>query len=411
MEKKILIIGGGLTGLTAAYVLGKNNIRVTVMEKEKELGGLLGSFKIGETYLEKTYHHIFRTDKSIIKLIEELGLAQRLKWHESSIGLYYDGGLYPFVTPLDLLRFKPLGIFDKIRMGLVAVYLQKDKKWEKYVKIPAYKWMKKWCGERAYEVVWKPLLVGKFGDKYKEISMAWLWARIHTRGGSKDADGKERLGYLDGGFGLIVDRLSEEIKKSGGEIKLKTEIDDKTLKQIQNDYDAIISTIPSKNVDYLGAVNVIFTSKQNLSRYYWHNINDMKSPFLAFIQHTNLVDKKQYGEDFVYYMGTYVPHGHKFFTESEEKVYDEFFDYLKKIFPEFDRKKIIEKFLFRFKNAQHIVDMNYQLPARGGQASYELNKIKVYSANFAQIFPEDRGTNYAVREGVKVAEVVLEDLA
>ena len=396
--------------MTAAYVLGKNNIRVTVMEKEKELGGLLGSFKIGGTYLEKTYHHIFRTDKSIIKLIEELGLAQRLKWHESSIGLYYDGNLYPFVTPIDLLKFKPLGIFDKVRMGLVAVYLQKDKKWEKYVRVPAYKWMKKWCGKRAYEVVWKPLLVGKFGDKYKLISMAWLWARIHIRGNSKDADGKERLGYLEGGFGLIVDRLSEEIKKSGGEIKLNTEIDEKTLKQIQNDYDAIISTIPSKNVDYLGAVNVVFTSKQNLSRYYWHNINNAESPFLAFIQHTNLVDKKQYGDENVFYMGTYVPHDHKFFTENEEKIYDEFFDYLKKIFPEFDRKKVIKKFLFRFKNAQHVVTTNYQLNLSKSPFDKGDLKKNIYQANFAQIFPEDRGTNYAVREGVKVAEVVVENL-
>lgn len=406
MKKKILIIGGGLTGLTAAYELAKNEISVTVAEKECELGGLLGSFRINDYYLEKTYHHIFRTDKSIIELIRELGLANRLRWYESSIGLYYDGKMYPFVTPIDLLKFKPLGIVDKIRMGLAAVYLQKDIKWKKYLKTPAYKWMKKWCGERAYQVVWKPLLVGKFGDKYKRVSMAWLWARIHTRGGSKDTDGKERLGYMDGGFGLIIDRLRGEITKMGGVIKTKTKIVHADLKQDIKDYDAVISTIPSKGIDYLGAVNVVFTSKQNLSQYYWHNINDIESPFLAFIQHTNLVGYCQYGGDFVYYMGAYIPHDHKLFTESDENVYNEFFDYLKKIYPEFDRKKIIKKFLFRFKNAQHVVTTNFQLPI----TNYELNKVKVYSANFAQIFPEDRGTNYAVREGIKVANLVMEDL-
>lgn len=403
MKKKVMIIGGGLTGLTAAYVLSKKDISVEIFEKESDLGGLLSSFKINNTYLEKTYHHIFRTDTSIIKLIDELGLADRMKWHESSIGLYYDGHLYPFVTPRDLFKFKPLGLLDKFRMGLVAVYLQKDSHWKKYLKIPAYKWMKRWCGKRAYQVVWKPLLVGKFGDKYKSVSMAWLWARIHTRAGSKDGDGKERLGYLDGGFGLIVDKLREEIIKNGGIIKTNTTVDESELKNIANDYDAIISTSPSKNIDYLGAVNVVFTSKQNLSQYYWHNINNIGSPFLAFIQHTNLVDKKRYGGNYVYYMGAYVSHDHMFFTESDEKIYTVFFDYLKNLFPEFDKSKIIKKFLFRFKSAQHVVNTGYSVP------NVKLGK-KIYQANFSQIFPEDRGTNYAVREGIKIASLVAGDL-
>lgn len=158
-------------------------------------------------------------------------------------------------------------------------------------------------------------------------------------------------------------------------------------------------TGPSKEVDYLGAVCVIFTSKQSLSKYYWHNINDSKSPFLAFIQHTNLIDKKEYGGKHVYYMGTYVPNDGELMKKSEKQIKTEFFDYLKKIFPNFDKKEIDENFVFRLKNAQHIVKTNYK------PQIYNFQK-NMYVANFAQIYPEDRGVNFAVREGEKVTKLI-----
>jgi len=402
VKRKVLIIGGGLTGLTAAYELGKNGWEVEVWEKEKELGGLAGGFKLNGTYLEKTYHHIFRTDKEILGLIDELGLKNRLKWIESKVAIYYGGKMYPFVTPMDLLKFEPLSLWDKIRTGLIGIYLQKDNNWKKYEKVTAWEWMQKWGGKQAYRVIWEPLLRGKFHQYYDKISMAWMWARIHTRGGSKDADGKERLGYLIGGFQQIIDELEKRILKNGGEIRKGVEVKDNEILppqwRGQNDNVKIISTLPEKGVDYLGAIDVVFTSPQSLSRYYWHNINDKKSPFLAFIQQTNFVEKENYRGEHVYYLGTYIPHDHKFFKMSEEKIYKEFFGYLKKIFPQFDRKKISKKFVFKFRNAQHIVDTNYQLSI----INYQLKK-NFYKVNFAQIYPEDRGMNYAVREGKKVA--------
>ena len=182
MKSKILVVGGGITGLVAAYRLLQKKYRVTLVEKDNNLGGLLGGFKINGVYLEKTYHHIFRTDREIISLIKELGLEDKLKWHESKTGLYFEGKLYPFAGAIDLLKFKPLNLIDKLRLGLVKIYLEKENNWHKFENVLAYEWMKKWCGDRAYKVVWEPLLMGKFSDRYKEISMAWMWARIHTRG-------------------------------------------------------------------------------------------------------------------------------------------------------------------------------------------------------------------------------------
>ncbi len=390
---KIAIIGAGLTGLVAGYRLSQQGIKVTVFEKSDDVGGLMGGFKIDGTNLEKAYHHIFSTDKYIINLISELGLKDNLKFFPESMAIYYQGKYYPFVTPLDLLKFRPLGFVDKLRIGMVTVWLKYDKNYTKYKQKLAYKWMQRWCGGRAYKVVWEPLLKGKFGDKYREISMAWLWARIHTRGNSG------KLGYLIGGFRQIADLLVKGIETNGGEVRLNSEAD---IKKVEKDYDKILFTGAAKGVGYLGAINVVFTSKQNLSSYYWHNINDLKSPFLAFIQHTNLVDKKNYRGKNIYYLGTYLPNDDQLMNTEDNEIKNIFFDYLKKIKPDFDKKLIEKSWVFKFQNAQHIVTTDYQIPPT------KLSK-NVYQANFAQIFPEDRGTNFAVREGEKVAALIQQD--
>ena len=390
----IAIVGAGLTGLVAGYRLSQAGCKVTIFEKSYDIGGLAGGFKIGKTSLEKAYHHIFSTDKYIINLIKELGLEIKLKFYPESMAIYYENKIYPFMGAVDLLKFKPLDIISKVRLGLVKIWLEKDNDFEKYKNILAYEWMKMWCGTRAYKVIWEPLLKGKFGERYKDISMAWLWARIHTRSNSV------KLGYLESGFRQIADKLAKKIKEQGGTIIVNTEIN---LNDLNNKFDKIIYTGAVKNVDYLGAINVVFTSKQNLSPYYWHNINDTKSPFLAFIQHTNLVNKKNYDGKNVYYLGTYLPNNDKLMQEDDNKIKKIYFDYLKKIKPMFDETQIEQFWVFKFKNAQHIVTTDYQIPP--GKISN-----KVYQANFAQIFPEDRGTNFAVREGEKVAALILEDL-
>lgn len=396
MKKRVAIIGAGLTGLTAGYELSKKGYAVTIFEKSDDIGGLVGGFKIGDTSLEKAYHHIFRTDTDIINLAEELVLKDKLKWHESSIGLYYSGKMYPFVSPMDLLNFTPLGWVDKVKLGLVSLWLGWDKNWKNYKKTTAKQWMLQALGDQAYNVIWDPLLKGKFHKYYDKVSMAWLWARIHTRGGSKDKDGKERLGYFEGGFRVVADELAKRIKEKGGEIKLNAEVD---FKNVEKDFDKVLYTGAIKDIDYLGAICLIFTSEQSLSKYYWHNINDTESPFLAFIQHTNLIGKENYGGKQVYYMGVYLPHDHKYFAAEDKIIEKDFFDYLKKIFPKFEPKLIEQKWVFKFKNAQHVVTTDYKVPP------YKVSD-KIYQANFAQIFPEDRGTNFAVKEGKKVARMM-----
>ncbi len=380
MKKKIAIIGGGIGGLTVGYFLKKKNYEVTVYEKEKDLGGLMGSFEINGKKIEKTYHHIFASDTEIINLIKELGLDKQLIWRNENMAVIYQNKVYAFNSPIDLLRFSPLDLIDKVRLGLVSIYLQKENNYQKFEKIRAYQWIKKYFGKNVYRVLWQPLLKGKFGKDYKEINMTWFWARIHYRGHSK-------LGYMKGGFGQIINKLSKNLNIIYKNVKAEN------LKG----YDLIIDTSPIKSVKYLGAVDVIFTSKQNLSKYYWHNINDEKAPFVAFIQQTNMID--DYGSH-VYYMGGYYPQDHKYFKVKDEIIYQEFFEYLKKIFKEFEAKEIEKRWIFKFPYAQH-------MPRFAGSSNNQIPRSKyIIHMNFAQIYPQDRGINYAVKQSRELASLL-----
>jgi protoporphyrinogen oxidase len=298
--------------------------------------------------------------------------------------------------------------------------------------------MKKAGGKQVARVIWEPLLKGKFDTYYNKVSMAWLWARIHIRAQSREKGG-EKLGYFDGGFQVFTDALLARLKATGNvEIKTGIEISsignsstgrvkisfaDKTSQL----YDACVATTPSyvfaklienntrikpnylkklRSIKYLGARLLIFSSSQEISPYYWHNINDLDLPFLVFIHHTKLIDKSAYNNKYVYYIATYVPHDHELFTCDDQQLEKLWFSSLRKIFPNFDKTKVREKHFFRFANAQHIVEGDYAKNIPDVKTPLD----NVYLSNFSQIYPEDRGTNYAVREGEKVANLVHKSL-
>ncbi len=430
----IVVIGGGYTGLTAAYELLKSGNSVTLYEKSSELGGLAGGFEIQGESLEKAYHHLFKTDTDIIELIDELGISDKLKWHESSVAIYYDNKIYPFGGASDLLKFRPLSFFSRIRTGLMTLFLQKYKNWRSFEKVAAFNWMKKWNGMESLKVIWEPLLKGKFDKYYDKVSMAWLWARLHIRANSRESLlAKEKLGYIDGGFDEFTKALVSKIKDLGGEIVLNANIESirsegesvkLEVESKEYEYDKVIATIPSnifakliennsvdknyidklESINYLGATVMVFSSEQKLGDYYWYNINDLKKPFLVFINHTNLIDKKRYGGKYVYYIGAYIPHSHDYFSIADEELSNKWFSALKDIFPEFNEDEVVDKFIFRMRNAQHVVDLDYESKI----PNYKTPLTNIYLANFSQIFPEDRGTNFAVREGIKIARLVAQ---
>ncbi len=425
----IAIIGAGMTGLTAAFRLMQQGHTVTLLEHSQQVGGLAAGFPLEGTHLEMAYHHIFATDIDIIELAHEVGVGDALVWCDSSVGLYFDGRHYSFTGALDLLRFAPLTLLQRIRFGVVALYLQKTKHGEKFSDVTAHEWMSRACGKVAYQTVWEPLLKGKFHDAYKSVSMAWLWARLHIRASSRGGEHGEKLGYFRGGFYVLIHALEQKLQEGGVQIQLGTSVHrlHKTSEGVAVEtaggkqmFDRVICTIPSsifakliqeqevdptyitslQSIQYLGAVCVVFTSPQSLSEYYWTNVNDPESPFIACIQHTKLVDPSWYGGKHVYYLGAYLPHDHPFFSMEKDDLTQTFFAYFKKFYPDFDASAVKEKHVFRFRNAQHIVDCNFQKTIPSHQTPVE----GVYLANFSQIFPEDRGTNMAVRQANRLVK-------
>ena len=435
---KIAIIGGGYTGLVAAYKLSKDSKnQVTIYEAGSEVGGLASGFRMEGENLERVYHHIFKSDKDIIDLVKELGIYDKLHWFDSSVANYSKGKLFPFSSPSDLLNFSALPFIDRLRLGAVSLYCRQASNYKQFINISAYDWMKKWAGDKVLKVLWEPLLKGKFSDKYyQKVSMAWLWARLHTRVAARDKDDikNEKLGYFEHGFQIIVDTLVEKLQQANVNIQTNAKITaikegEKPKLLLENstsetEFDKIIVTTPSSvfaklisenssvtkgyldklnSIDYIGAVCMVFSSEQDLSKYYWHNILDTSFPFLVFINHTKLTPKSWYNNKNVYYIGTYQPHESELFNMNDQDLKALWFSKIKNIFHDFDSSKVHQLNIFRFKNAQHIVDKNYdkKIP------DYTTPIENVYLSNFSQIFPEDRGTNFAVREGNKIASLAL----
>lgn len=429
--KHIAIIGGGFTGLVAAKRLQSLGHKVTIFEAGPELGGLAASFEIEGIPLEKAYHHLFRTDHDILSLISELNANQLLDWRPSSVAIYRGGRLWSFMSPLDLLRFGACSFVGRVRTGMVALYLQKTKNWRSLAKHSAFEWMKSRCGESATNAIWGPLLKGKFAHHANDVSMAWLWARLHVRANSREPGEGEKLGYIKGGFVKLIDALEKNLLSNGANIHRGTPVASISSDAIgpflninseEQRFDSVLFTGSGKallrlcvenlqmedykakldSINYLGAICHVFTTDQNLGQHYWINVNESDAPFLVFIQHTNLIPKSEYNGKHVYYIGAYLSQTEGRFLDTDQNIVNEWHSYLKKMYPSFDATKIERSHLFRFRDAQHIVDRDYERKI----PSYQTPLNGVFLANFSQIYPEDRGTNFAVREGNSISKII-----
>jgi len=438
---RIGVIGGGIAGLTAAYELAKTGHEVAVFEKEAELGGQASTFPIEGTRLEKFYHHLFTSDRPIIKLINELGLSPRMRWIDSQVGLFHGGKVYDFVTPVDLLRFTPLSLPNRLWAGLVSVYLQRQADWQKYEGITAKEWLEKHAGKSVYNAIWEPLLRSKFGDSYDEVSMTWFWGKMRLRFGSRPKGmQKEQLGYMEGSFQLLIDELGKQIKDIGGEVytnapverlivedgkaiglKLQLPANSTTYNlQPTTYFDTIIATAPSfaftemvpelpsayvgklRHVKYQSALCLVLKMKRPLSHIYWMNISDPSIPFVAAIEHTNYMPAEVYGGKHVLYLSNYLSLDSPLFSLSKEALLQEYLPHMQRINPEFDLDWVEESWLFRDDAGQPIVTCHYSQQVPDHQTPIE----GLYLANTAQIYPEDRGMNYSVHLGQKIASIV-----
>ncbi len=436
---RVGIIGGGVAGLAAAYHLTKEGHFAEVFEVAPFLGGQASTFDVFGGQLERGYHHLFVSDTEISDLIQELGLGGKLAWLESTVGFYHGGKIWDFASPMDLLRFKPLPFLDRIRVGFWTFILQKTKSYSKFEGVTTRDWLSKRMGRRGYEVIWEPLLRGKFGEFYDKIGMTWIWNKVTLRVASRKGAGQvEHLGYPMGSFGEVIEVLAERIAQQGGVVHTSasvTQIVDAdgsaTAMEVQleggeterREYDAIIATTPSyvftrlapamppeyqrklEDVDYLSAVLMVLVMDRPFTNKYWMNIADPNMPFVALIEHTNLIDKELYGGKHILYISNYPSRDNELYQMSGDELMDLFVPHLQKINPDFERSWVIEYHHHRVDGAQPIVGVNY-----GARIPDHRTPLQgLYLANTTQIYPEDRGTNYSVRMGRQVAQMVMDD--
>lgn len=426
---RIAIIGAGFSGMAAAYDLAKAGHEVTIYESADYVGGLASGFKEPhwDWWVEKYYHHWFASDKHMLGLIKELGWEDKVLFPRPFTVMYHEGKFYPFDSILKAILFPGLGWgVNKIRFGLVGLYLRLTNNWRALEKVSVDEWMRKWAGNKVYELMWKPLVIGKFGERYyKQVNMAWMWARLKAR--------TTRLGTFEGGFQRFADLFADTLREMGVEIRLQTPVTrikretgaggvsvrsktseayDKVLVTLSPE--AISRLVPSLPEEYLhglrsmksmGAVVLVLALKHRLSEegYYWYNLpKEAGYPFLALVEHTNYVGAEHFGGDHIVYAGDYLEPEHEFFRLSQEELLERFLPALEKFNPAFERDWVKKAWLFRTAYAQPVPLVNHSqnIPA------IETPVEGVYFASMSQVYPWDRGTNFAVEIGRRAARMM-----
>lgn len=423
---KIAIIGGGFTGLGAAYYL--NGHDVTIFESDSELGGLSSSYETKEWNwpIEKLIHHWFITDSWALNIAKEIGLQKDIIIKDTKSSTFYNGKIAELDSPLTVLKFPFVSLFNRLRLGAAMALLMIDKNYFRYEKTTAFKFLKTFMGKENFRVVWEPLFLGKFGKHADKVNAAWFWARVHPR--------TKSLAYLQGGFKRFIDTLSNKLEERGTKILLNSKIDkiikenNKFIIKIKNkkeSFDQVILAVPLQIAlkifdfpkDYaskynplksIGAQYFVLELKQPFLEdgTYWLNVNNKDFPFMMVAEHTNFIDKKNYNNKHLIWVGKYLDYDSPLWKLPEKQLLEKIIPYLQKINPRFNSSWISRAFFSRMTNAQPIMPLNYskQIP------SIETPIENLYIANMNHIYPWDRGTNNALGIGFKVANLIKRKL-
>ena len=413
------IVGGGIAGLTAAYELTKRGINCTIYERSPEVGGLAGFFEVNGVLLEKFYHHLFTSDTAIADMIEELGLGQDLEW-KPIVTSYYANRIYRLSSPLDVLRFKPLNLIDRFRLGLLAIVPRLINDWKPLEDITAKEWLIRYGGSNVYENVWGPLMRGKFGVYADQVAAVWIWNKLKLRGGSRGKGQKENLGYLKGGFGRAIRAWQEKLQLMGVQILTATPVEQIIVEEgratgiqargaFQPHDRILVTTAPAlfsqltpslppdykerlASIIYLANVCLVLNLDRSLSDTYWLNINDPTVPFVAVVEHTNMQRPEEYGGQHIAYVSRYMPANDKYAQMAPDELLEAYLPHLRKLFPAFERSWVKNYWAWREDFAQPVITKRYSAL----KPPFRTPISDLWLCSMAQVYPEDRGMNYAV---------------
>lgn len=429
-DKELTIIGGGITGLAAAYIAAKEGLKVQVLEASDKFGGLLRTFEVGNNKLEYFYHHFFTHDKEIHWLIKELGIEHKLEYYKTTMSTYRNNKLYDFNSPLDLLKFRPIKWIDKIKFGFTSLYLGKLAKWEEYEDVSALEWFQTYAGNSATESLWKPMLDIKFGPYADKVPLSWMIGRLRQRLNSRKA-GDERLGYIEGSLNTLLDALIEKLTEMGVVLKTNSPVTklnfdstQKILLGIDTESDSYVSgdflfTIPGttlakilpeyhklrkelNQIEYFGAVCVVLEMNKALSNTYWINVADPGFDFGGIIEHTNFIPPEKYDGKHIVYLSRYFDTKDPLFSASDEQISDKLISQLKQIFPQFNISQIEKINIFRTPTAATVCDLNFSKKILHCNTEYD----NMFIANMMHIYPDERSVNNSIRVALEACKTI-----
>jgi protoporphyrinogen oxidase len=428
----VVIVGAGFTGLTAAYELSKKGFKVKVIEADSGPGGLAGTFNFSDDVkLEKFYHHWFNNDLYVPELVKELGLEGDVITLPTKTGMYFNGRLWRLSTPIDLLRFTALSLPDRIRLGLLVLKVRQIKDWKKIEHLTIREWLEPLCGKNVYKVVWAPLIDSKFSILAEQVNAVWMWKKLVLRGSTRNQKGGEELAYFRGGFGRLAEALVTAIESRGGEVSygervISAKFSKDMITSLITDKSEIcaaqflftpafpiIANIFSETtevkwlnslnrVKYLGNVCLVLRLNKSLSDTYWLNVNDPGFPFVGVIEHTNFDLPSNYKDSHIVYLSRYLAVQDPIWGYSDGEYLDFAFKHLSRMFPQIDKSWLLDFRVWRAEFAQPVTERDYSQYVPATQTPYKNACI----ATMAQIYPEDRGTNYAIRDGKVISDLI-----
>lgn len=428
MPQRIAVLGAGPMGLAVAYQLACEGHQPVLFEADDRVGGMTATFDFDGLDIERYYHFHCTSDQAFLDLLDELGLAERMRWTETRMGFFFRNRVQPWGNPLALLRFDGLSLWAKIRYGLHAFLATKRSNWQDLDGLEATGWIRRWVGAEAYRVLWEKLFQFKFYDHAEQLSAAWIWSRIRRIGRSRYNLFREKLGYLDGGSSTLLRAMQAAIEARGGEVRLsapvsKVLIEDGRVRGIEQGgeshfFDKVISTVPLPFVPRLmpdlpadiletfsrqrniAVVCLIIKLRKPLTENFWLNVNDPEMDIPGLVEYSNLRPLDAH----VVYIPYYMPGEHAKFQDSDQVFFDKARRYLKRINPQLVDEDILAIRASRYRFAQPICGPGFlgqlppvQLPVRG-----------LWAADTSYYYPEDRGISESIDFGRKLARQALQ---